>query len=57
MPFVTISSIGEGDGGWANLTFEDIFESGARRLQEEARKRSLNCMLAFELIRHDFASQ
>ena len=39
------------------LPLKIYFESGTRRLQEEDRKRSLNCMLAVELIRHDFASE
>ena len=39
------------------LPLKIYFESGTHRLQEEDRKRSLNCMLAVELIRHDFASE
>ena len=32
-------------------------KSGARRLRRELRKRSLNGMLAIELIDHDFVSE
>lgn len=43
--------------GGRTLPLKMYFESGARGLHQDARKRFLNGMLAVELIKHENASE